>query len=317
MVSTHAVKLPLPLSLVLLLLLCSLLANGGVIPKLIHQTVRSKANLSCEEIANVESWRALNRDHVHRLWDDQELLVFVRTHYPGLSPLPFEHYLTGTERADVFRLLVLHTLGGIYADIDVECVQPIRQWPMRPQALTVLGVEYYSFMKDNPKLINWVMAAAPHQPIFRAVPRLLKDSIVREFFALARSQQNLTTERYTGGIVARTGPDLLSAAADIYLRLHNSSLAAMQEREVDAREDGLLVGSLQILPRTLFGSGWETKRGSTCQRMAAMIPSALICHQYWGQWKFKHWERRVLNYSCPQPDLSAPPATVEEGRPGM
>ena len=311
-VSARAVKWPL---LSLLLLCC--MAHGGIIPKLIHQTVPSKANLSCEQIANVESWRALNKDHVHKLWDDNELLVFVRTHYPGLSPLPFEHYLTGTERADVFRLLVLRTLGGIYADIDVECVQPIRQWPMRPQALTVLGVEYYSVAKDNPKLINWVVVAAPQQPIFRAVPRLLKDSIVREFFALARSQKSLTTERYTGGIIARTGPDLLSAAADIYLRRLNSSLTAIQERKVDAREDGLLVGSLQILPRPLFGSGWETKSGSTCQQIVARIPRALICHQYWGQWKFKHRERRVLDYSCPQPDLRAPPDTVEEERPGV
>ena len=47
-------------------------------PKLIHQTVANKRNLSCEEITNINSWKDLNPGYKHILYDNQDLDKFMQ-----------------------------------------------------------------------------------------------------------------------------------------------------------------------------------------------------------------------------------------------
>jgi mannosyltransferase OCH1-like enzyme len=44
---------------------------------LIHQTVANKSRLSCEEKHAIESWKTLNPNHTHRLWDDADMRAFM------------------------------------------------------------------------------------------------------------------------------------------------------------------------------------------------------------------------------------------------
>ena len=34
-------------------------------------------------------------------------------------------------RSDILRLVILYLHGGVYADVDTECVTPLREW-IRP-----------------------------------------------------------------------------------------------------------------------------------------------------------------------------------------
>ncbi len=34
----------------------------------------------------------------------------------------------GAMRADLIRYMILHKIGGVYADVDTECLQPIDVW---------------------------------------------------------------------------------------------------------------------------------------------------------------------------------------------
>ena len=283
--SSRLVRAPcgtlLPLALALLLR-CA--GAARLVPRLIHQTVADKRNMSCEAAANVARWKALNPGHAHRLWDDAEARAFVAERYPALLPVPYDAYLSGVERADVFRVLVLHSLGGVYADIDVAPLRPVDDWPL-DDVRVALGVEYYSPQNDDPKLINWIMAAAPQNKLLGAMPAMFTAAAARDFFAAARAAKTLDAEAYRAGIVARTGPNLVSEAADAYFQRRGRSLASLTRAEVDG-EPGVRVGSVRVLPQEAWGLGAETLHGGTsCEALGKLHPRALVCHQYWGTWK--------------------------------
>lgn len=77
-------------------------------PKLIHQTVKNKSHVSCQEQEVITLWKQLNPGYTHTLYDDSDIRAFVEQHYPQLVPMPFNYFLTGVERADLFRVLVVH-----------------------------------------------------------------------------------------------------------------------------------------------------------------------------------------------------------------
>ena len=66
----------------------------------------------------------LNPGWEQKLWDDAECAAFVAAEFPeytaAYAALPHN-----VERADFFRYMVVLRLGGVYADIDVECRHPL------------------------------------------------------------------------------------------------------------------------------------------------------------------------------------------------
>lgn len=53
-----------------------------VFPKIIHQTVEDKGNVSCEALACMQTWMDMNPGYEHRLVDAAERHQFVATYYP-------------------------------------------------------------------------------------------------------------------------------------------------------------------------------------------------------------------------------------------
>ena len=93
-----------------------------MIPKIIHQTWRDENIPGPREWP--ESWRRHNPDWEYRLWTDADLQALVHDHYPDLTEL-FHAYPNPVQRADMGRYLILHRHGGVYADIDTECLAPL------------------------------------------------------------------------------------------------------------------------------------------------------------------------------------------------
>lgn len=54
-------------------------------PKIIHQTVEDKHNVSCESLACMQTWMDMNPGYEHRLVDAKERHEFVATYYPEVS----------------------------------------------------------------------------------------------------------------------------------------------------------------------------------------------------------------------------------------
>ena len=69
----------------------------------------------------------MNPDHEYILWTEKAIDDFILKEYPEL----YKFYITITEiltRVDFARLLIIYHFGGVYADLDMECLQPIDSW---------------------------------------------------------------------------------------------------------------------------------------------------------------------------------------------
>ncbi|MBN9549953.1 MAG: glycosyl transferase [Alphaproteobacteria bacterium] len=93
-----------------------------MIPKILHQTWKTD-DIPARFQAYVDSWKRHHPDWTMMFWSDRRLLEFVAAHYPDFLPT-FCSYERGVLRADAGRYLLLHHFGGVYADIDCECVAP-------------------------------------------------------------------------------------------------------------------------------------------------------------------------------------------------
>ncbi|KAJ3101804.1 membrane-bound alpha-1,6- mannosyltransferase Initiation-specific [Phlyctochytrium planicorne] len=126
------------------------------IPRLIHITVPDKNRIPWTVQRNIESWSLYNPDFqvyfvmppmntdvqkviVH---DDKDMLKLVKDVaeplFPGFLSI-FLGFKKNVERADFWRYLILFLHGGVYADSDVEPMEPILKWIKR-------------FQKDNETL---------------------------------------------------------------------------------------------------------------------------------------------------------------------
>ncbi|KAK9372160.1 nucleotide-diphospho-sugar transferase [Lipomyces chichibuensis] len=99
--------------------------NYQFVPKLIHQS------WSTQELpSKFETWsrscREQNPDWQWVLWTDDDNLDLVKKHFPWFleyyQKLPGEIY-----RADLVRNMYMYIYGGLYADLDIECLRPANE----------------------------------------------------------------------------------------------------------------------------------------------------------------------------------------------
>lgn len=70
----------------------------------------------------VQSWESRYPLHTHVLWNDADNLCLVELHYPEFLEC-YNAFPLSIMRVDFVRLLYLHRYGGLYADVDYECIQ--------------------------------------------------------------------------------------------------------------------------------------------------------------------------------------------------
>jgi glycosyltransferase involved in cell wall biosynthesis len=117
------------------------------IPRLIHQIWRDEA-VPERYRAFRDGWARLHPDWAPRLWTDDAVAELLERHYPELMPL-YRGYPAAIQRADLGRYAILHHLGGVYADLDCECLKPIE--PLLEGADLVLGAEPEAHFAAEPR----------------------------------------------------------------------------------------------------------------------------------------------------------------------
>jgi predicted O-linked N-acetylglucosamine transferase (SPINDLY family) len=152
------------------------------IPKLIHQTVARKSDLTDAFRANISHIKQLNGTWTHYLYDDAECDRFIRTHYDRSI---YQSYVRidpayGAAKADFFRYLVLYKLGGVYLDIKSTTTKPLDD-VLRPNDAFILshwqnkkGQRYERWgmwpeLDQNGEYLTWCIVSAPNHPFLREV----------------------------------------------------------------------------------------------------------------------------------------------------
>ena len=169
-------------------------AIGGKFPQKIWQTWKTDAaGLEPKDASRVRTWTTKNPKHRYELLTDENALSYVKHHYgpTGIDRPDIVHVYETLNakiiKADLLRYLIMYIEGGIYADIDVECLKPIDQFvPNRYNEKDidlVIGIETdMPEFKDHPILgqksqsfCQWTFMAKPRLPVMM---RLIENIMV-------------------------------------------------------------------------------------------------------------------------------------------
>ncbi|MBG9389463.1 glycosyltransferase family 32 protein [Caenimonas aquaedulcis] len=177
------------------------------IPPLIFQTWKSTTDIPANFAYWSRTFREQNPGYEHRLWDDADNRRFIADHYAWFLPT-YDAYPAEIYRADAVRYFFLYHFGGIYADMDTECLRPL-------DGVLGHGDVVLGRMGANPdfaqSLPNAVMLSRPRQPFWLLVMSLLQDPAT-----LARRRPEFAT-----------GPALLRQAHQLWeVRGADPSVAA-------------------------------------------------------------------------------------------
>ena len=226
---------------------------GGTVPRLIHQTWKDR-DVPSSMRAWQESWRRLNPDWQYRLWSDADNDALVAEAYPWL--LPTYHALPrGVHRADLARYLIVHRHGGVYVDLDFECLRPLESLLERGGAL--IGVE------PDEHLQNW---RSEHG----ATPVSTEHILCNAFLA--------SPARHPFWLAVARRVQTLVAAGDIQAPIFTSGPFMLSEAwaEYPDREDIRLLPSPLLYPLTNL----EAETG----RKRADYGEAFAVHHWAGTW---------------------------------
>lgn len=95
------------------------------IPALIHQTWKD-TDVPPEWQKWSDSWRIQHPGWGYRLWTDADNRAFLQEHYPWFLPV-YDGYPEAIMRADAIRYFLLDHFGGLYVDLDFECLKPVTE----------------------------------------------------------------------------------------------------------------------------------------------------------------------------------------------
>jgi hypothetical protein len=163
-------------------------AQEDKIPKLIHQTFFSNSTpplpLPSEIEENIAFLKSLNPAWEHRLYDKDQMVGFIETHY-GADILKCFNRIDpsyGAAQADFFRYLLMYKCGGVYLDIKSSISAPldsflldddtyiISQWRNKKnEEFEGWGLHYDLREIQGGEFQQWHIIAAPGHPFLRAV----------------------------------------------------------------------------------------------------------------------------------------------------
>jgi len=186
----------------------------------------------------MRSWRVHNPSFETWFWTDSAVRCLLDSYFPSWLVKLYDTYPLAIHRADLRKYVVLYAVGGIVADLDVECLQPLRpllDWLQSSRHACVLGQEpqlhreflYRHSSTTEIYVTTAIMACRPQHPFVRFVLSLLP-----------KYADNADKLSWNDNVLNSTGPTFLSEA----LRLYNA------RRSMHHKSDDLLVAP----------SGWFT-----------------------------------------------------------
>lgn len=150
------------------------------IPRVIHQSWKSRERIPSRFAPWMRSWVERHPEWTYVFWTDADNLALFERRYPQY--LPVARAVSKISLADMARYALLHSVGGLYVDVDFECTRPFDAL-CRAHAL-FLGSEPLAHAvllekSASPALCNAIMASAPGQPFWLSVLDNIKDKFQR------------------------------------------------------------------------------------------------------------------------------------------
>lgn len=234
------------------------------IPRIIHQMWRDDA-LPERLVHFRETWIGHHPSWENRLWTDRSLRELVAKEYPDFLEI-YDAYPNPIMRADAARYLLLDHFGGVYADLDMECLRPMDSLLEGERLLIPL----------EPEAHNAAKVATDHG-MRRIVGNAWLASVPgHSFWGLVREE--MVRRRADPGPLTATGPFLLTDLVD-----------RCEEPEKTPR----LLRSETVYPVTNLDFEWlQAREAGGPHRFG---PDTYAIHYWDGTWWKKPWKRTKLH----------------------
>lgn len=142
------------------------------IPKIIWQTYKDPVDTLAPYMNDaIQTWKDLNPEYDHRYMDDIQAGQFVLEEYGQEWYDIFISLPVGVMRGDLWRYMVIYKYGGVYADLDTECLLPISSWMLEDK-------EFIVCPETSEHFCQWTFAATSGNPILKSVLDLIKDRLL-------------------------------------------------------------------------------------------------------------------------------------------
>ncbi len=140
------------------------------IPKIIHQTApKDESKWPSIWKPCQESWKKHFPGYKYILWSDEDLDDFIKTKYSWFYPL-YSNFPDKMNRIDSARYFILYEYGGIYADMDYQCIKNFEHLLPKDKACAAESPH------KGEKYQNALMVSPPKHPFWEHVFNDLKEN---------------------------------------------------------------------------------------------------------------------------------------------
>ncbi|KAJ3332735.1 hypothetical protein HDU76_013282 [Blyttiomyces sp. JEL0837] len=180
--------------------------NENLIPKIIHQSWKDR-NVPDRFHDWPETWKEKNPEWEYKLWTNEDNRRLVEDKFPWF----LETYLSMPKeimRADVARYLYMYEYGGLYADLDMECIKPISLLLSRFPTATVFVGRMNSKAHFDDNVPNAFMISRKGHPVWLWILRFVERK--------AKKTQNV--DRHRNRVESISGPVPFKFGIEAFMR---------------------------------------------------------------------------------------------------
>jgi mannosyltransferase OCH1-like enzyme len=218
------------------------------------------------------SFFRLNPNHTYYSFGDKEADEFIQKHMPSNVVQVYMSMPKAILKADLFKVIAVMVLGGVYSDKDTECLRPIDTWTdgQHKHVGFIAGLEWANPTRWKERfarpiqLCMWTFAGVPDHPILR--------NVVKKIVAISPQMhaQNMSYNL----VMNWTGPGMWTDVILDYLHDHHKVDISKLLSNIT---HPVLIGDVYILPLYAFAPYLSSKGNQD--------PEARVAHYFEGSWK--------------------------------
>ena len=125
------------------------LFNLMKIPKTIVQTFKDEESMNDDMLDAVTLWQKVNPTWEHSIYYDADCRTFLKENFNSDVLDAFNKIQPGAGKGDLFRYCYLYINGGVYADVDTQCIVPLDDMlDLEQEFVSAVGFPYYGKYYD-------------------------------------------------------------------------------------------------------------------------------------------------------------------------
>jgi mannosyltransferase OCH1-like enzyme len=227
------------------------------IPKIIHQ-IYENPDIPEYLLEIAKTWKQYHPGWEYRFWDRLAIERFLEAVCPEYISL-YKAFSFDVQRWDAIRYLILYYQGGLYADMDYECLEPLDALLYGSNCCMGLEPPANAVSFNMPYIVgNALMASVPGHPYF--------ERVIRDVFSESNTSMPENKNK-SFHILETTGPFMTTRIYDAYPSSEEITLLSAE-----------LIAPLTPAEVQQLLNGYETKE------MEEKIEKAFAVHYFFGSW---------------------------------